>query len=177
MKPGALERGVLVVCLGIIAACADRACDPADGGAPTTHGAIDDALPYDFRDVTAESGLDAFIQVSGSAQKSFIVETVGAGVALVDHDQDGDLDAYLTNGSRFGGFAPGAEPRDALFENDGAGVFTDVTACAGLGDEGWTNGVRVVDLDGDGWPDLYLTSYGPNVLPKRRYIWPNSRPM
>ncbi len=128
----------------------------------------DDALPFRFLDATRESGLAAFQQVNGTADKFFVVESVGGGVALFDPDQDGDLDAYLTNGSILEGLELGKEPRDALFRNDGRGRFSDVTAECGLGDPRWTNGVRVVDLDGDGWSEMYLTNYGPNVLYRNR---------
>ena len=122
---------------------------------------------YRFVDVTRESGLSAFHQVCGDAEKPFILETVGAGVALVDVDRDGDLDAYLSNGSFLGATAETA-PRDALWLNDGSGRFHDVTEAAGLGDRNWTCGVRVADFDADGWPDLYLTNWGPNVLYRNR---------
>jgi hypothetical protein len=121
-------------------------------------------LPFLFHDVTAEAALAGFQQVNGSREKYFVVESIGGGVALFDPDQDGDMDAYLTNGSRLEGLEPGQEPRDAFYENDGRGHFTDATAAAGLGDANWTNGVRSVDLDGDGWVEMYLTNYGPNVL-------------
>jgi hypothetical protein len=142
----------------------------SDGGA-AAHG------PYRFVDVTAEAGLAGFRQVCGDEEKPFIVETIGAGVALVDLDLDGDLDAYLTNGSSFDvldDLRRGADPeridapRDALYLNDGTGRFTDGTDAAGLGDASWTSGVRVVDYDADGWPDLFLTNYGPNVLYRNR---------
>ena len=127
----------------------------ADAGAP---------LPYSFRDATAESGLSAFRQVNGTPDKAFVVESFGAGVALFDVENDGDLDAYLTNGSKLEGIAEGSEPRDALFLNDGKARFTDGTRAAGLGDARWTYGVRTVDLDSDGDVEMYLANFGPNVL-------------
>jgi hypothetical protein len=122
------------------------------------------ALRYSFRDATEASGLSVFRQVNGTDEKPFVVESFGGGVALFDAENDGDLDAYLTNGSKLEGLVPGQEPRDALFRNDGRGRFTDGTAAAGLGDAHWTCGVRTVDLDSDGDLELYLTNYGPNVL-------------
>ncbi len=123
---------------------------------------------YSFRDATSESGLAGFVQHAGSREKAFILETVGGGVALFDSEGDGDLDAYLSNGGGLEGFAAGAAPRDALYLNDGRGTFTDGTAALGLGDANWTMGVRVVDLEGDGDDDLYLTNFGPNVLYRNR---------
>jgi hypothetical protein len=118
---------------------------------------------YVFRDVTAESGLAAFEQQNGSAEKPFLVETVGGGCALFDHDQDGDLDAWLTNGGQLGQELA-RNPSDALFLNDGRGKFHDGSAEAGVEERHWTNGVRVCDVDGDGWLDVYLTNYGPNTF-------------
>ncbi len=146
--------------LALVSACAEQ----GGGGGNAPAAPAEPALPYLFVDATEESGLARFSQVNGEADKLFVVESFGAGVALFDPDGDGDLDAYLTNGSKLEGLAPGAEPRDALYENDGSGHFTDVTAESGLGDTHWTTGVRVVDLDGDGDSEMYLTNYGPNVL-------------
>jgi hypothetical protein len=119
--------------------------------------------PYVLRDVTGESGLGRFQRVSGSSEKHFLVETVGAGCALFDHDQDGDLDAYFTNGGHIGR-ALEENPPEALFRNDGRARFEDIALSVGLEDRRWTNGVRVCDVDGDGWSDLYLTNYGRNTL-------------
>ena len=59
-----------------------------------------------FADITVESGLAGFRHVSGSAEKNYIIETTGSGVALWDFDGDGLLDVYLINGSTL-------EPRTA----------------------------------------------------------------
>ncbi|MSR61676.1 MAG: CRTAC1 family protein [Planctomycetes bacterium] len=121
-------------------------------------------LPYFFSDITESSGLAAFTQVNGTPEKRWVVDSFGAGVALFDANNDGELDAYLSNGSMLEGVVPGKEPRDALFLNDGGARFHDATAAAGLGDAHWTCGVRTVDLDGDGDVEMYLTNYGPDVL-------------
>ncbi|MEE8468294.1 MAG: VCBS repeat-containing protein, partial [Planctomycetota bacterium] len=142
----------------------------AEEGTPTAPTPSSTAAPFHFVDVTAESGLGAFRQVSGSAGKPFINESFGAGVALFDVDGDGDLDAYLTNGSTQAAVdSPESEkPADALYLNDGSGHFEDATLAAGLGDRSWTYGVTVGDYDGDGHPDLYLTNDGPNRLYRNR---------
>ncbi len=157
----AREIGLLGTLLTFAAACTEE--HEAGGAivAPTPP-----AEAFLFVDATASSGLDSFRQVNGNdPEKPFIVDSVGfGGVALFDPDGDGDLDAYLTNGSMLEGLVPGEEPRDALFWNDGAGRFTDGTEAANLGDTLWTSGVFVVDLDADGHQEMYLTNYGPEVL-------------
>jgi len=62
---------------------------------------------------------------------------------------------YFVNGSYLDGAAraagtPASPPRDALYRNDGGWRFTDVTAAAGVGDEGWGGGAAVADVDNDG---------------------------
>jgi hypothetical protein len=123
--------------------------------------------PPRFEDAGPRSGI-SFRHVSGSAEKDYIFEVNGSGVALLDHDGDGDLDIYFVNGSRLD-LEPGAEPpRDALYRNDGGWRFTDVTAAAGLGDAGWGCGAVAADVDNDGDVDLYVTNWGPNVLYRNR---------
>jgi hypothetical protein len=115
-----------------------------------------------FRDATQGSGLEGFRQVNGDPEKPYIVESIGAGVALLDGDGDGDLDAYFANG-RF--LEPEDPPaRDAYYRGDGRGGFVDGSAEAKVGDTGFTCGVRVADLEGDGDADVYLTAFGPDVL-------------
>lgn len=116
-----------------------------------------------FEAVGARSGI-RFRHVCGSAEKDWIYEVNGSGVALFDHDGDGDLDLYLVNGSRLEPTADATPPRNALYRNEGNWKFTDVTRTAGVGDEGWGCAVAVADVDGNGHPDLYVTNLGPNVL-------------
>jgi hypothetical protein len=98
---------------------------------------------------------------SGGPEKTYIVETMGSGVALFDFDSDSDLDIYLPNAGTVVPFegAPGR-----LFRNDGALGFENVTREAGLSSDGFAQGVAVGDVDNDGDEDLYVTCYGPNVL-------------
>ncbi len=98
---------------------------------------------------------------------------MGSGVALLDHDQDGDLDALLLQGASLSpvpsaGAAPSGQRGSRLFENllvpSGSLRFEDVTEESGLDFRGYAMGVAVGDYDGDGDPDLYLTALGPNAL-------------
>lgn len=147
--------------LALLTSCAPDASEHAAsvGAEPTGP-----ETPMRFEERAAEAGLGDFEQENGSDEKLYIVESVGGGVAWIDCDQDGWLDAYLSNGSSLEGFAPGAEPREALYRNRGDRTFEDVTASSGLVDREWTMGVAAVDADGDGWTDLFLANYGPDVL-------------
>jgi len=119
--------------------------------------------PVTFVDEAVEAGI-VLRNVSGSAEKRHILETTGAGACFLDHDLDGDLDVYLVNGATVETLFGDNPARDALYRNDGAGRFVDITLEAGLGDRGWGGGCTVGDYDNDGDPDLYVTNFGPNVL-------------
>ncbi|MFG0317253.1 MAG: CRTAC1 family protein [Planctomycetota bacterium JB042] len=117
-----------------------------------------------FRDVTDASGVD-FENVCGSPGTEYILDSMGAGVALFDHDGDGDLDLYFVQGSTREAVAAGENPRsNRLYRNDGDLRFTDVTDEAGVGDRGWGHGVAAADVDGDARLDLFVANWGPDVL-------------
>ena len=118
--------------------------------------------PALFADVTAKS-LITFVHKSGASPEKHMVETFGSGVAWIDYDNDGFQDLYFVNG------APGAA--NVLYRNAGDGTFKDVTAQArvdgsGAGKGAYKTGVAVGDYDNNGYLDLYVTSFGPNILYK-----------
>ncbi|MFN0108664.1 MAG: CRTAC1 family protein [Blastocatellia bacterium] len=116
-----------------------------------------------FTDVTKSAGI-SFINTS-SAEKKYIVESMGGGVAMFDFDGDGRLDIYLLNSySVEAALAKKPRPAAALYRNLGGGKFEDVAAKAGLADPGWAMGVSVADFDNDGDDDLYVTCFGANKL-------------
>ena len=118
-----------------------------------------------YRDVTRESGLSAFRHVSGTAEKNYIIEATGSGVALVDFDNDGNVDIYLVNASTLDRLKRGEPaPSAALFHNNGDGSFSDVTAERGVANQRWGQGVCSGDFDNDGFADLYVTNFGKNRL-------------
>ena len=107
-----------------------------------------------FTEKAADLGLD---DVGNSVQSTFF-----------DFDQDGDLDVYVANYPPTKFSAPNAyykfkmenakdHESDHLYRNDG-GVFTDITDEAGLRTYGLSLSATVGDLNGDGWPDIYVSN-------------------
>ena len=113
-------------------------------------------------DVAVDLGV-VLKNVSGDSEQSYVIDTMMGGSALLDYDNDGDLDLYVLNGSRVVGFPVGEHPRNAFYRNDGD-KYADVTEESGLGDMGWGMGCTAGDYDNDGDPDIYVTNYGKNVL-------------
>ncbi len=127
-----------------------------------------------FTDVTARAGV-------GDPRWS-------TNCAFGDYDRDGDLDLYVANYLAFSeltvpkrgassnckylGIDVMCGPRDligepdVLYRNNGDGTFTDVTRSAGIVDPGYYGfGVLFSDLDGDGWPDIFVANDSvPNLL-------------
>jgi hypothetical protein len=121
-----------------------------------------------FIDVAEEQELE-FVSYSGD-HLWYLIDTMGSGTAAGDYDGDGDPDIYLCTGhALLDEYAEeAAQHRDALWRNDGAGRFTDVTRAAGLGASGWSHGAVFADYDDDGDLDLYVTRHGPNLLYQNR---------
>ncbi len=94
----------------------------------------------------------------------YLPETVGAGCAFVDYDNDGWMDIYLVNSGPCDFYRPSTPLRNALYRNNRDGTFTDVTEKAGVQGNAYGMGVAVGDYDGDGLPDLYVTQYPHSIL-------------
>jgi enediyne biosynthesis protein E4 len=179
-------RWLLVMLLGACAAGQEKT-EPAQPSAPQTPGVVStgvahaavldsekrpitaggfvDSGPVVFQDISEKAGLTRWRHVMGTPEVTFIVETVGSGVALLDYDNDGWLDIYLVNGSTYDAMSGKASPpHAALFHNNHDGTFTDVAPQAGVTNDRWGFGVAVGDYDNDGWPDLYVTNLGKNRL-------------
>ncbi len=91
-------------------------------------------------------------------------ETVGAGCAFLDYDNDGWMDIYFVNSGPSDFFTPSTPLKNALYRNNHDGTFTDVTDKAGVAGGKFGMGVAAADYDGDGNIDLYITNYGSNIL-------------
>ena len=117
-----------------------------------------------FVNVAREAGLRARTIFGGEKTNRYLVETTGCGAAFFDYDNDGWLDIFLVNGSRFGEKFPEGTPTNRLYRNNRDGTFTDVTEKAGLVHSGWGQGVCVGDFDNDGREDMFISYWGENVL-------------
>jgi hypothetical protein len=113
-------------------------------------------------DITAKTGI-TFRHIS-DPEKKYIVESMSAGVLLLDYDRDGWLDIYFTNSPTVEMANTGKKSRSALYHNNHDGTFTDVTDKAGVAFPCFAFGGAVGDFDNDGWPDMYVTCLGGNVL-------------
>ncbi|HSR53645.1 MAG TPA: CRTAC1 family protein [Acidobacteriota bacterium] len=120
-----------------------------------------------FIDGSRPSGIDFLHRNSGYAQK-ILPDIMGGGAALLDVDQDGDLDVYLTQARLLGETQEGPPLSDQLYLNvtppGGKLRFHNATAKAGISATGFGMGVACGDVDNDGYPDLYVTNWGSNQL-------------
>ena len=108
-----------------------------------------------FVNIADKAGL-TFTHHSGATGKKYLPESLGAGCAFVDLDNDGWADIFLVNGKDWQ--PSGRHFHAALYHNNRDGTFTDVTAASGLDVEVYGLGVAVGDYDNDGLPDVYLTA-------------------
>jgi hypothetical protein len=134
-----------------------------------------------FSDQAAELGID-FVHFNGMTGHHYYPEMVGSGAALLDYDNDNDLDILIVQGSTLSpreslgdalfplhGPPP---PKARLFRNDlnvnSAGVrtqrFTDVTDQSGINATGYGMGVATGDYNNDGLVDVYITNLGHNQM-------------
>ena len=119
-----------------------------------------------FRNVAEKAGVD--FSHFGGTRTSQIPEDMGSGAAWLDYDRDGWPDLFVANISgplsETDEELARSEAHAALYHNDGDGTFTEVSERAGLDLRARANGVARGDFDGDGWTDLFVTTYGRNRL-------------
>ena len=126
-----------------------------------------------FVESSASVGL-VFTHVNGATGKYYLPEEMGAGVALFDYDGDGDLDVFLVQGGPLDSTADSSKAagrggrlfRSDLVDGGGRSTlhFTDVTARARIDTPVYGMGAATGDYDGDGHVDLFVTSFGRDVL-------------
>jgi len=117
-----------------------------------------------FENITAKAGVNFITRNSPTPNKNQI-ETMVAGVALLDYDGDGWLDIYLVNGAAIPSLQKESPAYwNRLYRNNHDGTFTDVTERAGVAGAGYGMGVAVGDYDNDGKPDIFLANVTGNQL-------------
>jgi enediyne biosynthesis protein E4 len=109
-------------------------------------------------------GVIPFTHRSGASGKFYMTEIMGAGVALFDYDNDGDLDVFLVQ----------SEGQSKLFRNEllpapaisagGYLRFTDATTQSGIDFRGYGMGAATGDYNNDGFTDLLVTGYDTRAL-------------
>ncbi len=147
------------------------ACNTENPAPPLQLGASAPGSPVTIlKDISEAVGLD-FVHVNGMSGQKYFVEMTGAGGALFDYDNDGDLDVYLVQGHPIGAATDPSDQtvyQDRLYRNDlvetGVLHFTDVTEASRLKATGYGMGVAVGDVNNDGYVDLYVTNWGANQL-------------
>jgi hypothetical protein len=116
-----------------------------------------------FTELSKESGLE-FLHDNGNSHQFYYPEIVGSGVALIDNDNDGDLDIYMIQSGRF----VQNKKNDKLFKNtfieNNKLAFIDVTNQYELENFGYGIGVAKADINNDGWEDLLLTQLNHNQI-------------
>lgn len=116
----------------------------------------------DFVDVAEASGLRRRGEAVRLENFSYLTETTGSGVALIDYDRDGLTDIFLVGTGRHSGDTEGQ--RHLLYRNLGDLRFQEVGVKAGLRSTGWGQGVCAGDIDLDGRTDLFVTHWGSDAL-------------
>ena len=147
---------LLVVALRYVFRAGPEEAQEIAVAAPRPVAAAPEVPVVPFTDITAEAGID-FVHVNGAEGEALLPETMGAGAAFFDFDRDGDQDLLLVNSTEWSA-AAGNGPTMALYENDGAGRFTDRTVEMGLATSFYGTGVAVGDVDNDGDVDVLVTN-------------------
>ncbi len=117
-----------------------------------------------FEEVSAQTSRITWVHNNAHTPERFLPETVGAGAAFFDYDNDGWMDIYLVNSGASDFFTPTPPLKNALYRNNRDGTFTDVTDKAGVAGGRFGMGVAASDYDGDSRQDLFVTNYGSNIL-------------
>lgn len=164
MKLTSRKLGFVILCLALSCTTGNR---PSEKSASVVPAPNDEY----YQEIGESIGLK-FIHSMGDHDLSNIIESSCGGAAFLDFDKDGFIDIYVTSGTWLEGLSQGERPEELptnrLFRNKGDGTFEDVTKKSGTGGPWYSLGVSIGDFDNDGFPDIFLSNYGPNVLLRNR---------
>jgi hypothetical protein len=123
-----------------------------------------------FTEVTKQAGIDFKYTIGDYSYKN-IIESSGSGITVFDYNNDGLMDLYLMNGTYLEGISDPAgivfkNSHNELYKNNGNGTFTGVSEKAGIGGHQWSMAAGAIDLNNDGFQDLYVLNFGPNIFYK-----------
>ena len=121
-----------------------------------------------FTDITKKAGI-TFKYTFGDNSYKNIIESSGSGITVFDFNNDGLMDLYLMNGTYLDGISDpdgkvNKNSHNDLYKNNGDGTFTEVSKIAGIGGHQWSMAAGPIDLDNDGYQDLYVLNWGPNIF-------------
>jgi hypothetical protein len=154
-----LGVSLLVVLLVLHLSFSGRAQEVGGGGVKAS---------VTFAEVAPQASGISWVHNNAHSPERFLPETVGAGGAFFDYDNDGWMDIYLVNSGVADFHTPARPLKNALYRNNRDGTFSDVTDKAGVAGGRFGMGAAAGDFDGDGWQDLYITNYGTNILYRNR---------
>ena len=136
----------------------------ADSGEVMVHGQKQEgSATVTFTAITRDAGID-FTHTNGASAEKHLVETMGSGGLFLDYDRDGWIDMFLVDGGSPTDASVMRTARHRLYRNRRDGTFDDVTPQSGIAQVHVGMGACAGDYDNDGWVDLYITNFGPNVL-------------
>ena len=121
-----------------------------------------------FTDITKKAGI-TFRYTFGDNSYKNILESSGSGITVFDYNNDGFMDLYLMNGTYLEGISDPEgkyykNSHNELYKNNGNGTFSEVSENAGISGHQWSMAASAIDIDRDGYQDLYVLNFGPNVF-------------
>ncbi|MCY4129797.1 MAG: CRTAC1 family protein [Gammaproteobacteria bacterium] len=169
VKGSAIVAGLLILiaaCVIIFSQCEGSEVDVVEAQVPSSIVPTTDAtVPIlQFTNITDDAGI-RFVHENGATGDRLLPETMGGGVGLLDFDLDGDLDLLFVDSSTWPDEQQdtGRTGRSLLYENNGLAQFTDVTDTH-LDLSVYGMSPAIGDINGDGYPDLFVTAVGTNQL-------------
>ena len=169
VKGSAIVAGLLILvvaCVIVISQCERTEVEVVEAPVPTSIVPRTDATVPElgFTDITESAGIQ-FVHENGAIGNRLLPETMGGGVASFDFDLDGDLDLLFVDSSTWPDEQndTGRKGRSALYENNGFAQFTDVSDTH-LNLSAYGMAPAIGDINGDSYPDLFVTAVGSNLL-------------